>query len=154
MAKQQTPHAFKMKQLAQGKFSATEGKWKITFVFDGVEYKKTHQLSQQEVKHMKDLCTEFGDVAADQIIWRAAIKGVGMVSEALIAQAGKDFVQKHHAGATGPASGEVSVCAATYDTLAALEAYVDSVKPLPDKDAFDTELAKQIQDQQQMGGKL
>jgi hypothetical protein len=140
-----------MTQLQNTKSAATgEGKWEVKFIFGGKLYTKSHQLSSSEVKHMKDLCVEFGDQAASQIIWRAAIKGVSMVSEALIATAGKDYVDKHYTGPKGPAAGET---AATYDTLAAMEAYVESKKPLSDEQAFSEEAAAQIE-QEQTGEQL
>lgn len=75
--------------------SANEGRWQIKFTFDGKEYTKTHQLSEFEVRHMKDLCKEHGDLAADQLIWRAAIAGLTIVTENVLAQAGRDYVAGH-----------------------------------------------------------
>lgn len=151
MAKQMTRHARRMLQLQQGRVTvqdaAKEGKWEIKFVFDGYLYTKTHQFSTQELKHMKDLCREFGDIASQQVIWRAAFKGVSLVSEELIARAGLDYVKQHYKGPTGPAANETSTEQASYETLAALEAYVESKKPLPDEKAFDLEEKQKIEDQ-------
>lgn len=85
-------HALANKKIG---ISANEGKWQIKFTFDGKEYVKTHQLTEFEVQHMKDLCKAHGDVAADQLIWRAAIAGLTLVTENVLAQAGQDYVKAH-----------------------------------------------------------
>ena len=147
--KPETRHARRMRELReQLGGSEDEGKWKITFVFDGKLYTRTHRLSAGEIKHMKDLCVQFGDEASGQIVWRAAIKGVGVVSENVMADAGKDFVAKHYKGPQGPASdGKKSV---TYEDLArselvaVTEAYVESRKPLPEAEAFSEEAKEKI----------
>lgn len=161
--KHQTKHSARMQSLAnRHRLPTDEGKWRISFVFDGQNYSRSHQLTESEIKHMKDLCAEFGDAAADQIIWRAAIKGVAMVSEALMSQAGLDYVKKEYKGPAGPASdGKTEV---TYldvvdqvqesaETLAALTEYVESKKPLPEAEAFSPEAAAKIQ-QDTMGEQL
>jgi hypothetical protein len=75
-----------------------EGKIKVSFTFDGVTYVNTHQMTGQELKHMKDLCVEFGDDAADQMIWKVAIRGMGLVGENIMAKAGLAYVKKHYKG--------------------------------------------------------
>lgn len=94
----QTRMAAKLSQLANKKagLPGDEGKWKVKFTFDGKCYEKTHQLSAFEIQHMKELAAKFGDLAADQLIWKVAVKGIGVVSENVIAQAGLDYVKSHH----------------------------------------------------------
>lgn len=107
----------KLRRLANKSLNADakdEGKWKVTFVFDGKTYTKTHQLSEFEVKHMKDLCVTHGDLAADQLIWRAAVKGVGMVSENVMAQAGLDYVASHHKRFVGEAANQTPIDASKH----------------------------------------
>lgn len=153
--KQQSRHARRMRELAQGRVQDTdEGKWTIRFVLGGKEYKRSHQLSQSEVKHMKDLCVEFGDVAAAQVVWKMAVKGVGMVSERLILEAAYDFVKNNYVGPIRTGTIGISTPAPNYETLAQLEAYSESVKPLEESKAFDIELGEEIRTQEQIEGKL
>lgn len=72
---------------------STEGKFQVSFIFDGKLYTTSHQLTSFEVRHMKDLCIQHGDVAADQIIWKTAVKGIGMVAENLLAKAALEFIK-------------------------------------------------------------
>lgn len=142
--KQETRHARRMRELAQGKVptqNAEEGKWVIKFVFDGKLYTKSHQLSSSEVKHMKELCVQFGDEAAQQVIWRAAIKGVGTVSENIMAQAGLDYVKQHHVVPLIKKTAQPD-----YNTLAVLEGFVEERQPLPEQEAFSEEAAAKIQE--------
>lgn len=145
MTKTKSRHARRMDQLANGNpLVPHEGKWVISFVFDGKVYKKSHQLSTSEIKHMKDLCREYGDEASQQIIWRAAIKGVGTVSENVMAQAGLDYVKAHY---QGPAIiGSVERSKEDYNTLAVLEGFVEERKPLVESEAFDETAAAKVQE--------
>jgi hypothetical protein len=138
-----------MRELAAGRVptqAAEEGKWSIKFVFDGKLYTKTHQLSSSEVKHMKNLCVQFGDEAAQQVIWRAAIKGVGTVSENIMAQAGLDYVKAHYKGQIKIGSTEQTK--ASYEALNILERFAAERKPLEEGEAFSEEAAAQIRGQQ------
>jgi len=147
--KPETRHARRMRELAQNKSSEDEGKWVITFVFDGKKYKKQHRLSQSEIKHMKELCVQFGDEAAGQIIWRAAIKGVGVVSENMLAHAGQEYVALHYKGPSGPASdGKKDVSYADVvspeEVKEACADFLESRKPLPEAEAFSEEAKEKI----------
>lgn len=148
----QTRHARRMKELVNGNSLSEEGKWEIKFMFDGKLYKKTHRLSPSEIKHMKYLCAQFGDEAAGQIIWRAAIKGVGLVSEQIMAEAGNEYVQRHYNGPQGPASdGKKEV---TYSDVISSEeineacaGFLESRKPLLEAEAFSEEAKEKIIEQ-------
>lgn len=145
----QTRHARRMKELANGNSLSEEGKWEIKFVFDGKLYKKTHRLSPSEVKHMKDLCEQFGDEAAGQIIWRAAIKGVGVVSENVMVEAALNYIKRNYKGPTGPASdGKKEVTysdvISSEEVLAASADFLESRKPLPEAEAFSDEARDKI----------
>lgn len=150
MPKIQTRHARRMKELRNtGVLSTDEGKWETKFVFDGKVYRKTHKLSPSEVKHMKDLCEQFGDEAAGQIIWRAAIKGIGVVAENTLAEAGRDYMRAHYKGPQGPASDGMK--AVTYadvispeETQAVCADFLESRKPLPETEAFSEKAKEQI----------
>jgi hypothetical protein len=76
----------------------TEGEFTVSFVFDNKLHHKRHQLTAFEIKHMKDLCTEHGDFAADQMIWRTAVKGIGVVAENIMAKAAQDYIKGHFKG--------------------------------------------------------
>jgi hypothetical protein len=82
-----------------------EGKFSVHFVFDGIHYTREHSCTAFEVQHMKELAKEHGDLAADQLVWKMMAKGASLVSEALIGQAGNDYVQKHFVPKMGTAIG-------------------------------------------------
>lgn len=75
-----------------------EGLIAVSFVFDGKKYENFHQMTASEMKHMKDLCRDHGDLAADQMIWRTAIRGTGMVAENIMARAALDYIKKNYKG--------------------------------------------------------
>ena len=78
--------------------NTNEGAVVVSFVFDGKLYTNRHQLTASEMKHMKDLCVEFGDSAADQMLWKVAIRGTGLVAENIMAKAALDYIKKHYKG--------------------------------------------------------
>lgn len=75
-----------------------EGLVTVSFTFDGITHVNRHQLSAQEMKHMKELCVEYGDLAADQMVWKIAIRGMTMVAENIFAKAALMFIKKHYKG--------------------------------------------------------
>ena len=70
-----------------------EGTITVSFVFDGQLYKKTHQMTEFEVNHMKLMCRENPE-AADSLIWKAAVNGAGLTAQSLILLAGKSYCTK------------------------------------------------------------
>lgn len=97
--------------LRQGKMpgkSEDEGVFKVEFTFDGKKYARKHSLSPSEMKLMKDLCRDHGDQAADQIVWRAAVKGCSMLAEGVISQAGYEYQRDHFVPRMGTANPEGS----------------------------------------------
>lgn len=83
------------REILQSTIKAQEGKFTVHFVFDGKVYERTHQLTGFEVSHMKTLCRNHGDQAADQLVWRTAVKGIGMVAENCMAKAAMDYIASH-----------------------------------------------------------
>jgi hypothetical protein len=78
--------------------ATNEGTIMVSFVFDGVQYSKKHQLTASEIHHMKQLCREHGDLAADQMIWKVAVRGMGLVAENIMAKAALDYIKKYYKG--------------------------------------------------------
>lgn len=76
--------------------SEAEGLFKCSFTFGGERYEYQHQLTRAEVVHMQELCKTHGDEAASQVVWRAAIRGIGMVAENILAKAALDYIKKNH----------------------------------------------------------
>ena len=104
--------------------SQTEGTMTVSFVFDGKTYERQHQMKAGEVQHMKDLCREHGDAAADQVIWKMAVRYSGFFAENVVALAGKEYCDKHFKGPKGTAFNVFSEARAplTYQDLVAAEA--------------------------------
>lgn len=73
-----------------------EGELRVSFVFDGQVHVRTHQMNAGEIQHMKDLCRDHGDAAAEQLIWRQAVRNSGWFAENVLAVAGQAYVLKHH----------------------------------------------------------
>lgn len=86
------------KQRPAMKLPTNEGTIFVSFVFDGITYTNRHQLTASEMRHMKDLCRSHGDTAADQMIWKVAIRGTGMVAENIMAKAALAYIKKHYKG--------------------------------------------------------
>jgi len=74
----------------------SEGELRVSFVFDGQVHIRTHQMNAGEIAHMKELCVNFGDEAAEQLIWRQAVRNSGWFAENVLAVAGQAYVLKHH----------------------------------------------------------
>lgn len=83
-----------------------EGLIYVTFQFDGIKYENKHQLTASELRHMKQLCKDFGEEASGQAVWLAAIRGTGMVAENILAKAGRDYIKRHHVTAKSSISTE------------------------------------------------
>jgi len=81
-------------QLAQA-----EGELVVSFIFDGQVHKRTHQFNAQEIARLKEMCVEAGDAAADQVLWRLAVRNAGWFAENVLAVAGKAYVLRHHVNA-------------------------------------------------------
>lgn len=73
-----------------------EGELRVSFVFDGQLHVRTHHMNAGEIAHMKELCESNGDEAAEQLIWRQAVRNSGWFAENVLAVAGKAYVLKHH----------------------------------------------------------
>ena len=76
----------------------TEGTLKVSFVFDGKRREYVHQFKAEEVQHMKELCAEHGDAAADQVVWKMAVRYGGYFAENALARAALDYIGKHFKG--------------------------------------------------------
>ena len=76
----------------------TEGTLKVSFVFDGKRREYVHQFKAEEVQHMKELCAEHGDAAADQVVWKMAVRYGGYFAENALARAALDYIGKHYKG--------------------------------------------------------
>lgn len=127
-----------------------EGKWKMSFTLGGRTYTKSHVFNPGEIKHMKDLCIEFGDEAANQIIWRAAIKGIEIASQRLILEAAIDFIKLNTDHTIGNIEAEKAQEVGYKELLQqGAEDYIASKAPLPDEKAFDAEAGEQIRQQEQ-----
>ena len=72
-----------------------EGTLTVSFIFGGKQFLRQHQCSASEIKHMKDLCREHGDEAADQLIWKLNVRGSGKFAESVVAEAALDYVRKN-----------------------------------------------------------
>ena len=75
-----------------------EGALTVSFIFAGKLYKKTHQFTHSELEHMKTLCAEHGDAAANQVVWKMATRYGGYFAENVLAQAGSEYVAAHFKG--------------------------------------------------------
>lgn len=73
-----------------------EGKLFVSFVFGGKIFTRTHQSTASELKHMRDLCKEYGDEAADQLIWKVHVKGARDFAAAVVAEAALEYIRKNH----------------------------------------------------------
>lgn len=87
------------KQLA-----SREGELVVSFVFDGRLHTRTHQFNAGEIARMKEMCVTHGDEAADQVLWRMAVRNSGWFAENVLAVAGKAYVLKHHKNAPAEAA--------------------------------------------------
>jgi hypothetical protein len=138
--KSQTRHKLKMLALQNKQpLLPNEGKWKMTFVLGGVTYTKTHQFNPQEIKHMKDLCIEFGEEAAGQVIWLQAIAGVKLGANSLIAEAARSFIEANtdHEVGIPPEQSKIDYEALVKRELKEqTEAYVAANNVLSDEEAF------------------
>jgi hypothetical protein len=76
----------------------TEGTLKVSFVFDGKERSYVHQFKAEELRHMKELCATHGDAAADQVVWKMAVRYGGYFAENALARAALDYIAKHYKG--------------------------------------------------------
>ncbi len=103
--------------------SQTEGTITVSFVFDGKYYGRQHQMRAGEIAHMKELCREHGDAAADQVIWKMAVRYSGFFAENVVALAGKEYCDRNYLGPKGAAWNVFSEAAApvSYQDLIALE---------------------------------
>ena len=75
-----------------------EGALVVSFIFAGKLYKKTHQFNNSELEHMKTLCAEHGDAAANQVVWKMATRYGGYFAENVLAQAGSEYVAAYFKG--------------------------------------------------------
>jgi len=76
----------------------TEGTLKVSFVFDGKRREYVHQFKAEELQHMKELCAEHGDAAADQVVWKMAVRYGSYFAENALARAALDYIGKHYKG--------------------------------------------------------
>lgn len=76
----------------------TEGTLKVSFIFDGKERSYVHQFKAEELRHMKELCAEHGDAAANQVVWKMAVRYGGYFAENALARAALDYIAKHYKG--------------------------------------------------------
>jgi hypothetical protein len=84
------------KRIQRRQAANPEGRITVTFTFDGMTHQREHFLTQDEVAHMKQLCKDHGEIAADQIVWRQAVRYAGYFAENVLAVAGQSYVLKHH----------------------------------------------------------
>lgn len=76
----------------------TEGTLKVSFIFDGKRREHVHQFKAEELQHMKELCATHGDAAAEQVIWKMAVRYGGYFAENVIARSALEYVGKHYKG--------------------------------------------------------
>lgn len=72
-----------------------EGKLVVYFTFDGKEYKRQHSLTAFEIRKMKEHLHQVGDQAANELVWKMAIKCAGVFAENVLAQSALDYLKVH-----------------------------------------------------------
>lgn len=77
------------------KLLPNEGTLEVSFVFGGKKFTRKHQATASEIKHMKDLCRNHGDEAANQMIWKVNVRGASLFAENVVAEAAMDYVKKN-----------------------------------------------------------
>lgn len=78
--------------------SQIEGTLEVSFLFDGKTYYRQHQLTAREIAHMKELCRDHGEAAADQVVWKMAVRYSGFFAENVVALAGKEYCDANFKG--------------------------------------------------------
>lgn len=101
----------------------TEGTLKVSFIFDGKERSYVHQFKAEELQHMKELCATHGDAAANQVVWKMAVRYGGYFAENALARAALDYIAKHYKGerTVNPNVLEVGSNGVSYEDLVAAE---------------------------------
>lgn len=101
----------------------TEGTLKVSFIFDGKERSYVHQFKAAELQHMKELCATHGDAAANQAIWKMAVRYGGYFAENALARAALDYIAKHYKGerTVNPNVLELGSPGVSYEDLVAAE---------------------------------
>lgn len=72
-----------------------EGKLVVSFTFDGRIYQRQHSLTAFEIKKMKEHLNLVGDQAANEMVWKMAIKCAGVFGENVLAQSALDYLKVH-----------------------------------------------------------
>lgn len=106
----------------------TEGTLKVSFIFDGKERSYVHQFKAEELQHMKELCATHGDAAANQVVWKMAVRYGGYFAENALARAALDYIAKHYKGerTVNPNVLEVGSNGVSYEDLVAAEDGADN----------------------------
>ena len=65
----------------------------VTFRFNGVVYRRTHQLAGNEMKAMKMILESEGEKAQEAIIWKATFWGINKLGQGVIKDAVRGFLK-------------------------------------------------------------
>lgn len=78
-----------------------EGLIRVSFVFDGKEYVKLHQLTGHELRSMKGNIQDFGDGAAGSALWLSCVWGAGKLGENILAAAARGYMKDNRIPESG-----------------------------------------------------
>jgi len=78
-----------------GKLIPKEGLIYVSFGFDGKRHTKAHQLSDFEVRYLKEMLTEHGEQTAKSAISKAAIQNSAILCENVLAAAFLAYIKDH-----------------------------------------------------------
>ena len=68
---------------------------RVSFTFDGIEYVKTHRLTQGEMNEQRQMLADHGINAFGTVLLRATIWGAARLGEHAVTEAFKDYARKH-----------------------------------------------------------